>query len=117
MSINQVIISGHLGADVEVRDRSGGGRVATLRVCTDDGFSNDNNEWVSRPNWHNAVSFTPGQIDYLKRHATSGRLVTVIGSLNYSTYRKEGEDTDRQSVSIFIDRVDFPTPATRQKEG
>lgn len=116
MSINQTIISGKLGADVTVRETNSGKSVASLRIATDDGYSKEG-EWVSVTNWHDAVTFAPGLIEVLKRNATSGRLVTVIGSLSTRTYRKEGEDSDRRAVEIIIDKIDFPTRAPAQKEG
>lgn len=114
MSINKIIISGNLGRDVEVRTTQSGKRVGTLSVVTDDGYTDsDSGEWKARKNWHKVVTWSDGLIDSLERNAVKGRLVTVVGTLEANSYRKDGEDSDRTSYEIVVGRngeIDFPTP-------
>ena len=48
------------------------------------------------------VSFQPGLIDMLERHAKKGRLVYVSGKLQTPRWRKDEEESDRFSTEILL---------------
>ena len=101
--LNRAEIIGRLGADVTVNHLANGGRVANLSIATDEGYIDKNSgERVDRTEWHRAVTFQPGLVDMLEKHARKGRLVYVAGKLQSRRWRKDGEDTDRFSTEIML---------------
>ena len=101
--LNRAEIIGRLGADVTVNHLANGGRVANLSIATDESYIDRNSgERVDRTEWHRAVTFQPGLVDMLEKHARKGRLVYVAGKLQSRRWRKDGEDTDRFSTEIML---------------
>ena len=113
-SLNKIIIAGRIGQDVEVRTLTDGGRVAEFGVATSESWKDrETGEWVERTEWHTVVTFQDGLISILEKHALKGRLVAVVGKLQYRSYRKEGEVSDRQMAEIMVDirgEVEFMSP-------
>ena len=100
--LNRAEIIGRLGGDVSVNHLSNGGKVANLSIATDEGYLDKRTgERVDRTEWHRIVTFQPGLVDVLEKHATKGRLVYVSGKLQ--TRRWQGsEGEDRYSTEILI---------------
>ena len=94
---------GRLGADVTVNHLASGGRVANMSIATDEGFIDRNSgDRVDKTEWHRVVTFQPGLIDMLTKHAKKGRLVYLAGKLQTRKWRKDGEDSDRFSTEILL---------------
>ena len=108
---NHAELVGRLGADVTVNHLTSGGRVANLSIATDEGYIEKNSgQKVDRTEWHRVVTFQPGLIDMLQKHATKGRLIHVEGKMQTRRWRKDGEDSDRFSTEIIVvpgNRVQF----------
>ena len=100
--MNRVELIGRLGADVTVNHLISGGRVANLSIATDESYFNGTGEKVDKTEWHRVVTFQPGLIDMLERHAKKGRLVHAEGKLQTRRWKKDGEDSDRFSTEILI---------------
>ena len=100
--MNRVELIGRLGADVTVNHLMSGGRVANLSIATDESYFNGSGEKVDKTEWHRVVTFQPGLIDMLERHAKKGRLVHAEGKLQTRRWKKDGEDSDRFSTEILI---------------
>ena len=101
--LNRAEVIGRLGADVTINHLTSGGRVANMSIATDEGYLNrSTGERVDRTEWHRVVTFQPGLVDMLEKHATKGRLVYVSGVLQTRRYRKDGEDSDRFSTEIRL---------------
>jgi len=100
--INRVELIGRLGADVTVNQLMNGGRVANLSIATDESFVDKTGQRVDRTEWHRVVTFQPGLIDMLERHAKKGRLVHAEGKLQTRRWKKDGEDSDRFSTEILV---------------
>ena len=101
--LNRAEVIGRLGADVVINHLTSGGRVANMSIATDEGYlDRSTGSRVDKTEWHRVVTFQPGLIDMLERHATKGRLVYVSGVLQTRRYRKDGEDADRFSTEIRL---------------
>ena len=101
--LNRAEVIGRLGADVTVNHLTSGGRVANMSIATDEGYiDKSTGERVDRTEWHRVVTFQPGLVDMLERHARKGRLVYVSGVLQTRRWRKDGEDSDRFSTEIRL---------------
>ena len=101
--LNRAEVIGRLGADVTVNHLVSGGRVANLSIATDESYIERNSgNRVDRTEWHRVVTFQPGLVDMLEKHATRGRLVYVAGKLQTRRWRKDGEDSDRFATEILL---------------
>ena len=101
--LNLAQVIGRLGADVTINHLASGGRVANMSIATDEGYINrDTGERVEQTEWHRVVTFQPGLVDMLEKHARKGRLVYVSGVLQTRRWRKDGEDSDRFSTEIRL---------------
>ena len=101
--LNRAEVIGRLGADVVINHLASGGRVANMSIATDESYLNrDTGERVEKTEWHRIVTFQPGLIDMLEKHATVGRLVYVSGTLQTRRWRKDGEESDRFSTEIRL---------------
>lgn len=101
--LNRVELIGRLGADVTVNHLASGGRVANLSIATDESYIHaQTGERVDRTEWHRVVTFQPGLVDMLVKHARKGRLVYVAGKMQTRRWRKDGEDSDRFATEILL---------------
>ncbi len=101
--LNRVELIGRLGADVTVNHLVSGGRVANMSIATDEGYIDRNSgNRVDKTEWHRVVTFQPGLIDMLEKHARKGRLVYIDGKLQTRRWSKPGEDSDRYSTEILL---------------
>ena len=102
--LNRAEVIGRLGADVTINHLVSGGRVANMSIATDESYldRNGGGERVEKTEWHRIVTFQPGLVDMLEKHATKGRLVYVSGKLQTRRWRKDGEESDRFSTEILL---------------
>jgi single-strand DNA-binding protein len=54
-SMNKVILLGNLGADPEVKHFPSGDAFLNLRLATNEAYKDDDDNWQTRPEWHNVV--------------------------------------------------------------
>ena len=101
--LNRAEVIGRLGADVTVNHLVSGGRVANLSIATDESYiDKQSGERVDRTEWHRVVTFQPGLVDMLEKHARKGRLVYVAGKLQTRRWKKDDEGSDRFSTEILL---------------
>ena len=101
--LNRAELIGRLGADVTINHLTSGGRVANMSIATDQGYiDRSTGQRVEQTEWHRIVTFQPGLVDMLEKHARKGRLVYVSGVLQTRRWRKDGEDSDRFSTEIRL---------------
>ena len=100
--LNRAEVIGRLGADVTINHLTTGGRVANMSIATDESYIDRDGQKIDKTEWHRVVTFQPGLVDMLERHARKGRLVYVSGVLQTRRWRKDGEDSDRFSTEIRL---------------
>jgi single-strand DNA-binding protein len=92
MSVNKVILIGHLGKDPEVRYLPSGEAVANLTLATSETWKDKTGEKQEKTEWHNVVFFKRlAEIvgEYLKK----GSLIYVEGRITTEKWQdKEGKD-------------------------
>ena len=99
--LNRAELIGRLGADATINNLPNGGRVANISIATDEGYvDKSTGERVQRTEWHRIVTFQPGLVDMLERHARKGRLVYVAGKLQTRQWTKDGQN--RYSTEILL---------------
>lgn len=111
MSINQVIISGNVGQNPELKNVNGS-TVTRLSVATDDGhYDKQQNTWVQKVQWHN-VSIWGKQAEQVCQHVTKGSAVTVQGSIEYRKYtNKQGIEKEATNIKAF--KIDYQRQANQ----
>ncbi len=102
--LNRAEVIGRLGADVTINHLVSGGRVANMSIATDESYLDraGGGERIEKTEWHRVVTFQPGLVDMLEKHARKGRLVYVSGKLQTRRWRKDGEESDRFSTEILL---------------
>ena len=92
MSVNKVILIGHLGKDPEVRYMPSGEAVANVTLATSENWKDKNGEKQEKTEWHNVVFYKRlAEIagEYLKK----GSQIYVEGRITTEKWQdKEGKD-------------------------
>ena len=100
--LNRAEVIGRLGADVTINHLTTGGRVANMSIATDESYIDRDGQKIDKTEWHRIVTFQPGLVDMLERHARKGRLLYVSGKLQTRPWRRDGEDSDRFTTEILL---------------
>ena len=98
MSINKVILIGHLGADPEVRYTPEGNPVTTFRLATNEVWKDKNGEKQTRTEWHRIVAFNR-LAEICGEYLTKGRQVYIEGQIRYRSYE------DRDGVKRYVTEI------------
>ena len=88
LSLNQVTLAGHLGADAEIAFMPNGDAKAQFNVATTRSWQVDG-QWQEATDWHRVVLWRPS--DYVQTHLQKGTPVIVEGRLQTRQYEKDGE--------------------------
>lgn len=103
--LNKVMIIGHLGADPELRYTQSGSPVATLRIATDESYTDRDGNRVERTEWHRVVVFQRAA-ENCNQFLRKGSLVYVEGRLTTRKWQDQNGQ-DRYTTEIRADRVQF----------
>lgn len=105
MAINNVVISGNLTRDAELRELKNDGAVLNFSVAVNDRFyDRDAEEYAEYANYFDCVMFgarAKALADYLKK----GTKVAVSGKLHYSSW--ETDEGKRSKVEITALEIEF----------
>jgi single-strand DNA-binding protein len=104
MSLNKVMVIGHLGQDPEIRYTPAGMPVVNFSVATDEAYVDKDGKRQERTEWHRVA--VAGRLalvcrEYLKR----GRQVFVEGRLRTREWESNG--TTGRRTEIVASRVQF----------
>ena len=102
MSVNKVIILGHLGKDPDVRYLEGGTCVAKFPIATSESYKNKNGEKITNTDWHNIVAWR-GLAEVVEKYVKKGMQVYIEGKIKTSSYDKDG--ITRYRTDIVADTV------------
>ena len=121
--LNRVMIIGRLGADPELRYTQAGQATCSMRIATDESYTDKDGNRVERTEWHSVVAFQRAA-ELCNQYLHKGSLVYVDGKLATRKWQdKSGQD--RYTTEIRADRVQFlekrengpQKPAQRQERG
>lgn len=121
--LNKVMIIGRLGADPELRYTQSGQPICSLRIATDESYTDKDGNRVERTEWHSVVAFGK-TADHCNQYLSKGSLVYVEGKLATRKWQDQ-KGQDRYTTEIRADRVQFlekrengpQKPAQRQERG
>lgn len=114
MSLNQVSVSGNLGADAELRSTKGGTPVLTFALAVNERVKQADGTWGDRASWVDCVLFgTRAQAlaDWLRK----GNKVAVQGRLRTSTWERDGVSHKR--TEVVVEEVDLMTVRRDKQQG
>lgn len=89
MSVNRVILTGHLGKDVELRYTQSGKAVASFSLAVKDNFTKEKTHWINCTVWGKPAENCANYIG-------KGSHVAVDGRLNTRSY----ENNSGQKVNV-----------------
>lgn len=108
MSVNKVILIGHLGKDPEVKFSASGTAVCRFSVATNETFKDKDGEQQKRTEWHSVVCF--GKLaDVCGEHLTRGKAVYVEGSIRSHKY-EDRDGNERKTYDIVARWMQMLSP-------
>lgn len=104
MSINQVLITGNLTRQPEIRSTASGTAVLSFGIAVNDRRKNASGNWEDVPNFFECVTFG-NRATALGDILTKGMKVAVSGKLHYSSWEKDGQKHSK--VDIIANEVEL----------
>ena len=101
MSVNKVILVGHVGQDPEVRYLDTNTPVCTIRLATSDVYKNKNGERVTNTEWHNVVLWR-GLAEIADKYVKKGSQVYIEGKLRTRSW-DDKDKNKRYTTEIVAD--------------
>ncbi len=110
MSVNKVILLGHVGRDPEVRYLDSGVAVASLPLATTDrAYTLPNGTQVpERTEWHNLVLWR-GLAETTEKYVHKGDKLYVEGKIRTRSYDDQS-GAKRYITEIFVDSMEMLSP-------
>lgn len=107
MSVNKVILLGHVGKDPDVRQLESGVKVATFSLATTEkGYTLQNGTQVpDRTEWHNIVMWR-GLAETAEKYVKKGNKLYIEGKIRSRTYEDQNK-VNRIIVEIFVDSMEL----------
>lgn len=100
MSVNKIILMGHLGKDPELKEFSNGGKIATFSIATSERayITKDGQSIPERTQWHN-IQVNGKMADVAKQYLKKGSKIYLEGIVRYRKY------TDSNNIERYITEV------------
>ena len=105
MSINKVILIGHLGRDPETRTTSSGATMARLNIATGSAWTDKSGQKQQTTEWHRVVAWDK-TAEVCSKYLTKGRQVYIEGRLQTRSWEDE-QGQKRYTTEVVANRVEF----------
>lgn len=111
MSINKVILIGHVGKEPEIKTTSDGKEFALFSLATSKKWKDKQGNKQEKTQWHRICSFG-GVVDIIKSYVHQGSKLYVEGELEYNQYEKDGVKQYSCNVTLrgFNSKLTLLTP-------
>jgi single-strand DNA-binding protein len=97
---NSVRLIGNLGGTPEIKELSGGKKLAKISIATTEKYKDSDGKQVSETQWHNLVVWGK-QAEFVEKYLEKGNEVAVEGKLlNRSYTDKEGHKKYISEISV-----------------
>ena len=100
-SLNCAMLIGNLCADAEVRSFQNGGKVANLRIATNETWKDRDGNKQERVEYHTVAIFSEGLVGVVERFLRKGSKVYVEGQLTTRKWQDQSGN-DRYSTEIHL---------------
>ena len=105
MSVNKVIIIGHLGSNPELRHTTSGHSVTRFNVATNEYWKSKTGEQNEKTEWHRIVAW--GRLgEVCHQHLTKGRQVYLEGRLQTRSW-EDNQNVKKYSTEVIASTVQF----------
>ena len=105
MSINKVILVGHLGKEPELRYTSSSMAVCNLSVATNESWTDKSGQKQEKTEWHRVVVWGK-QAEHCNQYLSKGRQVYVEGQLQTRSW-EDANNNKRYTTEINARTVQF----------
>ena len=95
---NSVRLTGHLGADPEIKILGESKKLAKVSIATSDSYKNDKGEKIEETQWHNLILWD-GLATIAENYLHKGSEVCVEGKLSTRSY------TDKEGAKRYITEI------------
>jgi len=99
MSVNKVILVGHLGKDPELRYTPGGTAVATFSMATTERFKDRDGQQQEKTEWHNVVAWRQ-LAEICGKYLHKGKQVYIEGKIQTRSY--DDKDGNKRYVTEIV---------------
>jgi len=100
MSVNKVILLGHLGKDPELKYTPSGRAVAQFSLATNERWTGQDGQKNEKTTWHNIVAWGK-QAEVMKEYLRKGSQVFIEGRIDNRSYEKK-DGTGKAYISEVI---------------
>lgn len=101
-SVNKVILIGNLCADPEVKSFQNGGRIANLRLATNESWKDKaTGERKERAEYHSVTIASDGLVGVVERYLRKGSKVYIEGQLRTRKWQ-DSAGNDRYSTEVNV---------------
>ncbi len=111
--LNQATLIGRLGADPEMTQINGTPKTK-LRIATSRKYKDKQGELQEKTQWH-SISVWGNQAESCAKYLTKGRMVCVVGEIEYSKSEKDGQE--RWFTDIRAQSVQFLPSGNNNQDG
>jgi len=109
MSINKVILVGHVGKDPVVRYFDKGVAKASFPLATSESYTNQQGETITSTEWHNIVLWR-SLAEVAEKTVKKGTQVYIVGKIKTRSY------VDKDGVNKYITEILGDTMITLEKK-
>jgi len=88
MSVNKVILVGHLGKDPEVKYMANETAVCNFSIATNRSYKDKTGERVEQTEWHN-ITFFGKQAEVIKEYLKKGNQIYIEGRIQTTQSEKD----------------------------
>jgi len=103
MSVNKVILVGHLGKDPELRYTPSGVPVCTFTMATSERYKDKSGQLQEQTEWHNIVAWR-GLAETCGKYLHKGKQIYVEGKLQTRSY-EDRNGMKRYNTEIVISQM------------
>ena len=104
MSVNKVILVGHLGKDPEVKYMVNETAVCNFSIATNRSYKDKAGERVEQTEWHN-ITFFGKQAEVIKEYLKKGNQIYIEGRIQTTQSEKDGQT--RYFTNIIGEKFSF----------
>ncbi|HEY3369217.1 MAG TPA: single-stranded DNA-binding protein [Prolixibacteraceae bacterium] len=102
MSVNKVILVGHVGRDPETKHLDKGVAVSNFSLATTENYIAKTGEKISNTEWHNIVAWR-GLAEIVDKYVKKGSQLYIEGRLKTRNYEKDG--VKHYVTEVFADEL------------
>lgn len=108
MSINKIFLSGNVGGDPDVKTLESGKKLAKFSLATTDKNKDKTTQWHNIIVWEKLA-------EIVEKYVKKGNYITVIGSVSYREYEKDGVKKYFTEVNAY--EIELPPRKVNESEG